>query len=132
MKIKRIPPPTSHDELDHSFRRIPIVHETLVHTAVGGSDGMQLQRIIFQRQGHSVLFCSPYDGCTSALILEQPHPVCPPLEHQHQRILRHARTAQRDVLPRFHDHLLHQRIRGICEHKDPFVIIIARRTLSIR
>jgi len=91
--IKNIPPLTSHDEFDHGFRRIPVVHETLVRTAVGGGDGMQLQRIIFQRQGHSVLFCSPHDSRASALILEQPHPVCPPLEHQHQRILRHPRTA---------------------------------------
>lgn len=117
-EIKNIPLPTSHDELDHSFRRIPVVHETLVHTGVGGGDGMQLQRIIFQRQGHSVLFRSPYDGCTLALILEQPHPVCPPFEHQHQRILRYTRTAQRDVLPSLDDHLLHQRIHGICEHRD--------------
>ena len=116
--IKNIPPLTSDDELDHSFRRIPVVHETLVHTAVGGGDGMQLQRIIFQRQRHSVLFCSPHDSRTSALILEQPHPVCPPLEHQHQWILRHSRTPQRDVLPRLHDDVFHQRIHGICEHRS--------------
>lgn len=116
--IKNIPPLTSDDELDHSFRRISVVHETLVHTAVGGGDGMQLQRIIFQRQRHSVLFCSSHDSRASALILEQPHPVCPPLEHQHQRILRHSRTPQCDVLPRLHDDVFHQRIHGICEHRS--------------
>jgi len=117
---------TSHDELDHGVQRVAVVHDALVRATVGRRDGVQVQRVIFQRQGHSVAKV-PDDGRAAALVLEQPHPVRPPLQHQHQRVLRHPRAPQRHGLTRFHDHFLHQRVHGICEQETVVVSVPSRR-----